>query len=204
MHTVLCLDFKKKTYIKFISVCVLLALLILNFQMYFETFQTYGKAAKRVQWIWIFHFLNHFAMFQAMVCMNLIPNQGTAWPSVTQRRARVSSPQCSCSEITQVYLTLRTCPSLWQFPWDALRQQIHPQDRDGKRGPSKGQLDTYPPRAHLWERDLSCLFKKQREAGFSGRWAWSLPLPPGPSGPGWEQTVQLKFNHFISDNWPFG
>lgn len=31
----------------------------------------------------------------------------------------------------------------------------------------------------------------------------SSPLSSGLSGPGWEQTVLLKSNHFISDNQPF-
>ena len=57
-----------------------------------------------------------------------------------------------------------------------------------------------PSDAHLWERIRSHLTEH-----------WSLGqvialfahLPSGPRGPGWEQTVPLKSNHFISDNQSF-
>lgn len=79
-------------------------------------------------------------MFQVMVCMNLIPNQGAAWLSVTQRPAWVSSPQRTWGEKTQVYLTLRTCPFLWQFPRDALSSRSTSRMEMARGGPLRGIL----------------------------------------------------------------
>lgn len=204
MHTV---PEKENFFEVFLLVCFTCSPLILNF-LKLRKITNLQKVAKITQWILrnpssrITDFWKSFCHVACNDCMDLIPNEDTAWMSVTQRPAWASSPQHLLPETTQVYLKSRTCSTSCQLLWDALSSKSR--SRTETSGRAILWATGYLPCVHLREGVLPCLVKcslSKKWVSQTGEHALCTYFP-GPIGLGQEHTVQLKSNHFISDNRP--
>lgn len=80
---------------------------------------------------------------------------------------------------------------------------LHPQDADGGRSQPRRRVTGYPTLCSPLGMGLFLSLQglTRQEAG---SWAGEL-TPPGlafwAQGSRWEQVLQLKSNHFVSDNW---